>query len=424
MRPLLGCIADDFTGATDLASNLVQAGMPTVQWLGVAGPPSTAGEAAAVVIALKTRSLASDEAVRQSLDALQALQAIGCRRFYFKYCSTFDSTDQGNIGPVAAALLDALGTQQTIFCPAFPENARTVFQGHLFVGDRPLNESGMERHPLNPMTDANLVRVLARQTSRRVGVLPYEVVRDGPTSIRSALTSLNASGAAFVIVDALDAEHLNALAAACAGMPLVTGGSGLATGLPAAYRASGLLTAGSVEPQMPNIGGRTAILSGSCSSATQQQVAWMKSRCPSLLLDVARSIADREHVVEEAIRWAGDHDAGQPILIYSTTAPDEVAALQARYGREAAAGAIEAAFAEIAARLVADCRVRRLIVAGGETSGAVVSKLGIRALRIGPRIAPGVPWTESISEQPLALALKSGNFGGPDFFPAAVEMLR
>jgi uncharacterized protein YgbK (DUF1537 family) len=423
MNPVLGCIADDFTGATDLASNLVQAGMRTIQWLGVPDMPDALDEFDAVVVALKTRSIARAEAVDQSLKALQVLQALGARRFYFKYCSTFDSTDRGNIGPVAEALLAALGELQTIFCPAFPENGRTVYQGHLFVRDRLLNESGMERHPLNPMTDANLVRVLGRQATQPVGLLPIDVVERGVTAVRDGLQALRERGQLLVVTDALNDGHLRTLAAACAGMPLVTGGSGLAIGLPAAYRAAGLLAGALTEPRMPCVPGRTAILSGSCSTATQQQVSWMKARCPALTLDARRCLRDRDGAVQDVIRWARDGDPSRPSLIYSTGGAEEVASLQAELGREEAAAAIESAFARIATLLVAEVGVRRLVVAGGETSGAVVSALGVRNLRIGPRITPGVPWTESLGDRPLALALKSGNFGGPDFFETAVEML-
>ncbi len=422
MKPLLGCIADDFTGATDLASNLVEAGMRTVQWLGVPEQGACAS-ADAVVIALKTRSLDRAEAIRQSLAALHALQDLGTRRFYFKYCSTFDSTDQGNIGPVAEVLLDALGASHTIFCPAFPENGRTVYQGHLFVGDALLNESGMQQHPLNPMTDANLVRLLGRQVTRPVGLIPYEVVQRGVAAVQAALISLREAGKPFIVADALDGDHLRTLAAACAEMPLVTAGSGLAIGLPAAYRASGLLPVESTRASLPTVPGRTAIVAGSCSTATQQQVEWMKARCPTRLLDARRCVTSNEEVVNEVLRWASSQQAAQPLLIYSTAAPGDVAALQGEFGREAVAGAVEAALARITLALVAECGVRRLIVAGGETAGAVVSRLGVQALKIGPRIVPGVPWTESIGEQPLALALKSGNFGGPDFFQVALEML-
>ena len=423
MTPLLGCIADDFTGATDLSTNLVESGMRTIQWFGSDIAPEMARDVDAVVLALKTRSIPADLAVRQSLDGLAALRSLGCKRFFFKYCSTFDSTSDGNIGPVASALLAALGAKQTIFCPSFPKNGRTVYQGHLFVGESLLSESGMQHHPLNPMTDSNLVRILSRQTPLRVGLVPYGIVDEGPEAIRTHLGRLESSAVPLVIADAVDDEQLEKLAAACTDRVLLTGGSGLGKALPAAYRSAGLLPASFAKAELPRIPGRTAILCGSCSPATLEQVEQSKSRCRSLRLDVERCLREGDSLVDQIISWAADDDSLRPLLIFSTSAAHEVAALQVRHGREALAAAIERCFAEIADHLVHDLHFTRLIVAGGETAGAVVSRLGIKALRIGPPIAPGVPWTQAIARQPLALALKSGNFGDPDFFQKAVGML-
>jgi len=423
-RPLLGCIADDFTGASDLASNLVESGLVVVQCLGVPNSFDAIAGADAVVIALKTRSCHRDEAVRQSLSALESLQAMGARRFYFKYCSTFYSTDEGNIGPVAEALLETLKASQTIFCPAFPEYGRTVYQGHLFVGGKLLGESGMEHHPLTPMNDANLVRVLSQQTGLRVVSVPYGQIQGGYKPLQETMQVLQAAGKRILIVDALSKEHLQTVAMACANMPLVTGSSGLAIELPDIYRALGLLSNERSIPRMPEVLGRTAILSGSCSQVTQEQVAVMQSRFPSFPLDVRQCVCGRDKVVSEAIDWSSKQNSDTPILIYSTAEANAVACHQLEFGREVAATAIESTFAAIASRLVKECGVRRMIVAGGETSGAVVSSLGVRALRIGPRIATGVPWTESIDESPMAFALKSGNFGPPDFFQKAIDMLK
>ncbi len=422
-RPIIGCIADDYTGASDLASNLVESGLEVVQCLGVPRSFEVIAGADAVVIALKTRSCHRNEAVRQSLAALESLQAMGAQRFYFKYSSTFDSTDDGNIGPVAEALLKALQAEQTLFCPAFPEYSRTVYQGHLFVGGKLLGESGMENHPLTPMNDANLVRILSKQTRLHVGSVPYGQIQEGDKSLQEYLQVLQVADKRFIIVDALSKEHLRIIAKACAYMPLVTGSSGLAVELPDVYRAIGLLSNERLIPRMTKVLGRTAILSGSCSKATQEQVVFMRSRCPSLSLDGRKCVASRDNVVNEAIDWSGKQNLDMPILIYSTAVASEVASLQSEFGRDIAATAIESTFAAIASRLVKECGVRRMIVAGGETSGAVVSDLGVRALRIGPRIATGVPWTESIGERPLAFALKAGNFGAPDFFQKAMEML-
>jgi 3-dehydrotetronate 4-kinase len=423
ISPLLGCIADDFTGASDLASNLVEAGMRVVQCLGIPQSLNAIADADAIVIALKTRSIDRNEAVQKSLEALSTLQSIGTTRFYFKYCSTFDSTDDGNIGPVAEALMQSLDIPQAILCPAFPENGRTLYCGHLFVGNDPLNESGMEHHPLTPMTDFNLIRVLSRQTQMQVGSIPYALVEKGAESINDALRILHDNGKRMILVDTLNNTHLKSIAMACADMPLITGSSGVAIGLPDAYRMRGLLSNRPTIPQMPTIRGRTAIIAGSCSLATQGQVAHMRLRCPSRKIDVRKCVAEPESEVADLVDWAKENASERSILIAATSNVMEVVAVQSEFGKELVARCVESVLAAIAQRLVAECGVRRLIVAGGETAGAVVSSLGVRTLRIGPRIAAGVPWTESLDGPSLAISLKSGNFGGVDFFQRAVEML-
>ncbi len=422
--PLLGCIADDVTGATDLALNLTQGGMRVVQWLGIPSAGGLAGvDADAIVVALKTRSIPAADAVAQSLAGLERLRERGCRRFYFKYCSTFDSTPDGNIGPVTEALRNALEVDQAILCPAFPEAGRTLYSGHLFVHGVPLDESSMRDHPLTPMRDANLPRVLAQQSRRTVGLVPYRDVSAGPDAIRRRRTGLRAEGVALVLVDALDETHLKQIAAASADDVLVTGGSGLARFLPPVYRAGGLLDGESVAPKLPDVPGRAAILAGSCSSATRGQVAEGCRRYPSRDIDVAPLVQDPEAAFREAMAWVDRQPAGQPLLIYSTAEPAQVAAVQERFGRDLVAAEIERLMARIARALVESHGVRRLIVAGGETASAVAEGLGIEALRIGPEIAPGVPWTETLGPRPLALAFKSGNFGNADFFHTALEML-
>ena len=420
--PILGCIADDFTGATDLASNLVEAGMRVVQCLGIPQSLDAISDADAIVIALKTRSIDRDEAVQQSLEALRALRTFGAVRFYFKYCSTFDSTETGNVGPVAEALMKELDVPQSIFCPAFPENGRTLYCGHLFVGNDSLNESGMQHHPLTPMTDSNLVRVLSKQTPVQVGKIPYTIVENGAESIRDALRALLDSGKQMIMVDTLNNRHLKSIAMACANMPLITGSSGVAIGLPEAYRALGLLSSTPTMPSMPTIQGRTAIIAGSCSQATQEQVAYMQTRCPFRMVDVRKCVSEPESVIADMVGWTRQMDSALPLLIASTSKVADVAATQSELGAALVARSVESVLAAIAQRLVIEGGVRRLIVAGGETSGAVVSSLGVRTLRIGPRIAVGVPWTESLDGPTLALSLKSGNFGGVDFFQRAIEM--
>ncbi|NKB57439.1 MAG: hypothetical protein GKS00_14025 [Alphaproteobacteria bacterium] len=419
MGVLLGCIADDFTGATDLAGTLVREGMRTVQMIDI--PSDSAPDVDAVVIALKSRTTPVGDAVAESLAALAWLREAGCRQFFFKYCSTFDSTDDGNIGPVGEALLEALGDDFTIACPAFPRNARTICKGYLFVGDVLLNESGMQDHPLTPMTDANLVRVLERQTKGGVGLVDYAAVRRGALATMEAFSELRQSGTRFAVVDALDDADLVTIGEACADMDLVTGGSGVAIGLPENFRRQGLLDSAEPADILPDIRGHAAVLAGSCSRATREQIAIMSRAHPALKFDPMELNGDPD-VAARALDWARPHLSKGPVLIYASADPEEVQKAQEALGAELAGKLVEDAMAEIARGLVAG-GVRRLIVAGGETSGAVVGGLGITGLRIGPEIDPGVPWTASLGETPLLLALKSGNFGAPDFFTKAFGQL-
>jgi 3-dehydrotetronate 4-kinase len=417
MSLLLGCIADDFTGATDLASMLVRHGMATVQLIGVPEREVDAGDAQAVVVALKSRTIPAAEAIDQSLAALAWLQAQGARQILFKYCSTFDSTDQGNIGPVSEALLDTLGADFTIACPALPENGRSVYMGHLFVGERLLSDTHMRHHPLTPMTDSNLVAVLGRQSRAPVGLVPYPVVERGPEAIRARFAELKRAGVRQAIADATSERHLVDLGTAAADLALITGGSGIAMGLPDNFRRAGLLAGTGKADRLPAVGGHAAVLAGSCSAATLEQIERFAASGPVLALDPLALVRDGAEV-ERAIAWAEQRLGEAPVLIRSSAPPEEVARVQAAVGRDRAGAAIEAAMARIARALV-ERGVRRLVVAGGETSGAVVAALGVRGLRIGPPIDPGVPWTVSLGEPHLALALKSGNFGAPDFFPKA-----
>jgi len=419
---LLGCIADDFTGGTDLAAMLVKHGMRTVQLIGVPDAPLPP-DIDAVVVALKSRTAPVGEAIDESLAALRYLQAEGCRQFYFKYCSTFDSTPRGNIGPVAEALMDALSTQFTIACPAFPANARTIYLGNLFVGDVPLAESGMRHHPLTPMTDSNLVRVLQAQAQRKVALVDYATVRKGSAAIASRFGALRAEGAGFAIVDAIADDDLAAIGEACADLPLVTGGSGAALGLPANFRRRGLLPVRRDAARLPDTSGLRAVVSGSCSTATNAQVAAMRERHQAFRVDPG-ALARGDDVVGQALDWARTRVADGPVLVYATATPDEVMAAQAQFGVERTGALVEGALAGIAVGLVS-AGVRQMIVAGGETSGAVVKALGVRGLLIGPEIDPGVPWTATLERSPpLALALKSGNFGTPDFFTKAWDRLQ
>ncbi len=424
MRILLGCIADDFTGATDLANNLVRSGMRVVQTIGVPVQPITA-DVDAVVVALKSRTIAPAEAIEQSLQALKWLQAQGAQQIYFKYCSTFDSTAHGNIGPVTEALMDALHTDFTIATPAFPDNGRTVFKGHLFVGDVLLNESGMQNHPLTPMSDANLVRVMQAQTKRKVGLVPFHVIARGAQAIGECIKQLNAGGVGIAIADAVSNDDLMRLGVALKGMPLVTAGSGVAIGLPQNF---GIAPSPSASVLPPACSAR-AVVSGSCSLATNAQVAhFIKSGGHAMALNplqVAADAAAGKNVAATALAWAAPLLKSGPVLVYSTAAPEAVNAVQAQIGVEAAGALMEQALSQVARGLV-DAGVRQLVVAGGETSGACVQALGITQMQIGPQIDPGVPWCFARSEaapEGLHLTLKSGNFGTTDFFTKAFSQL-
>ena len=416
----LGCIADDFTGATDLANNLVRAGMRVVQTIGVPTGP-WAADVDAVVVALKSRTIAPAEAVAQSLAALQWLQAQGARQIYFKYCSTFDSTAEGNIGPVTEALMDALGTDFTIATPAFPDNGRTVFKGYLFAGNVLLNESGMQNHPLTPMQDANLVRVMQAQTKRKVGLIDHKTVALGEAAIRERVQSLRANGVGVAIVDATSNDDLLRMGPALSDMPLLTAGSGVAIGLPANFGLQPSVQAS----QLPPARGLQAVVSGSCSVATNGQVAHFKALGrPARAIDPASLLhGHSDAVVQQVLAWATPLLQDGPVLVYSTAEPEAVKHVQAQLGVAEAGALVEQALAAVARGLV-QAGVQQLVVAGGETSGACVQALGIAQLQIGPQIDPGVPWCFApTSTGGVHIALKSGNFGTPDFFSKAFTVL-
>lgn len=407
---LLGCIGDDFTGSSDLANTLAKAGMRTVQYTGV--PTEAAGmDVQAGVVALKSRSIAPQKAIRQSLAALKWLQAQGCEQILFKYCSTFDSTAQGNIGPVADALAQALDARKVIVCPAFPGAGRSVYQGYLFVKDMLLNESGMQNHPLTPMKDANLRRLMAAQSVHSVGHVAADAVFAGADAIALALEAEHTAGHRMIVVDALRDADLIQIGAAAKDLPLVTGGSGVALGLP---RNFGLHAAD--VPWTPQ-SGKAAVLSGSCSLVTRGQIAHHIARHPALKVDPVKVVSGAQ-TPKEVAQWLVQAD-GLP-LAYSSADPEEVAATQAQLGADNAAHALEAFFGAVAVCL-RDLGVTRILTAGGETSGAVVEALGIRTLEIGPEIDPGVPALRA--NDTLVIALKSGNFGSVDYFEKAAAVL-
>lgn len=423
VKPLLGCIADDITGATDLALMLGRNGMPVVLYIGLPDEAGMEPDAAAVVIALKSRSSPAPEAVAASRTAARWLRKRGVRQLFFKYCSTFDSTEAGNIGPVAEALLAETGADLAPVCPAFPANSRTVYMGHLFVGTQLLSESSMRHHPLTPMTDANLVRILARQLRlpETAGLVPLTMIERGPVAVRKKFQELVRDGKRLAVTDAVTDAHLFTLGAACSDLPLLTGGSGLAMGLPANFRNAGLLESVSGLVDIDRSSDPALVLAGSCSSATRTQVEYMAEKYPALVFEPLAFSRGRQSI-DDIIDWALKHMAGGPVLIYSSALPDDVNAVQSQLGRQHAGKLVENALAEIAVGLRAK-GFRKFVVAGGETSGAVLTSLGIRRLRIGPEIAPGVPWTISLDNPRVLLALKSGNFGSQDFFTKALEMV-
>lgn len=420
---LLGVIADDMTGATDVALMLNRAGMRTVQVIGAPAANAALPEADAVVVALKSRTNPVSEAVAQSLAACEALLAAGARQILFKYCSTFDSTPHGNIGPVADALMRRLGAQSAIVCPAFPANGRSIYQGYLFVGSVPLHESSMKDHPLTPMRDSNLMRLMGAQTEAKVGLVPYTTVLEGAGAVKARIADLVAQGVPYAVTDALTNDDLMVLGEALDGEILLTGGSGIAMGLPQNFRKAGLLPEREIAAKLDAPEGRAGIISGSCSTATRGQIkAALEAGSPALKVD-PMALADGSQSAADLAAWALAQTTEQPFLLYSSDDPAEVAAVQGKLGRDKAGEIVEHAFAQIA-RLLSEGGVTRLLVAGGETSGAVVQGLGIRTLEIGPEIDPGVPWTRVVDGPDMAIALKSGNFGAPDFFLKAWNLLR
>jgi len=418
MTTVLGCIADDFTGATDLAALLARSGLPVSLRTGVP-TEGTDNSAALEVIAFKCRTIPVNEALEQTRQALHWLRKAGAQRIFWKYCSTFDSTDEGNIGPVAEMLMAELGTRQTIYCPAFPENGRCVFMGHLFVGEQLLSESPMKDHPLTPMRDSNLVRLLSPQVHGRVGLANRLVVAKGPEALKTRLEQLGAEGVAHVITDAVSDEDLKTIAAATADMALVTGGSAIAGQLPRLYIDRGLVAAPAdrVPAKMPK--GGQIVLSGSCSAMTRKQVAHYSGRSAALRLDPVALARDGAGAAEA---WLRQRSADEPKLIFATAEPEEVREAQKNLGFEKASHVVEQALSQLA-RQAFDGGVRRFVVAGGETSGAITQALGITRLEIGPEIAPGVPWTfAEVEGERVALALKSGNFGAESFFEDAITL--
>ena len=424
MTLALGCIADDYTGASDLANTLTRNGLRTVQTIGVPRGDLALPDVDAVVVSLKSRSIVAADAVAKSRAAERWLRGRGAGHVLFKVCSTFDSTDAGNIGPVMDALQADAGDAIVLVTPAFPGTARTVYKGNLFVGDVPLNESPLKDHPLNPMHDADLMRVLARQSRSRVGLVDLGTVAQGPAAIQARLAELAGQGIRAAIVDAVFDRDLETIGAVAIAHRVSVGASGLGLGLARALATSPAAAHGTDAEAAPPVGGAAACLAGSCSQATLGQIAEAEARMPVLRLDPEALVAGPDEA-SRAVGWAVPKLAGGPVLIASSGTPEQVAVVQQRHGREAAGHAIEQAMAGIAERLVA-AGVRRLVVAGGETSGAVVDRLAIPGFLVGAEIAPGVPVLRAVAARQgeMLLALKSGNFGGPAFFSDALCLMR
>lgn len=423
MSLLIGCIADDLTGATDLAMILAREGLKTIQVVGVPNADTPIPDADAIVVALKSRTIPADEAIEVSLAACDWLKAAGASQIFFKYCSTFDSTEHGNIGPVTDALMERLNTNLTIACPSFPENGRTVYRGYLFVGDGLLSESSLRNHPLTPMRDANIARVLAQQSQSQVANIFYEQVEQGERAIVDALLTAEPAQNTIFIVDAMSNEHLDSIGSACKDLPLITGGSAVAMGLAGNYRAMGSISEETAEHPFYIPCGNSVVLAGSCSEATLAQIEQARKTMPSYRIDAAALLAGQP-VVDEALQWAASlYQQHAKVLIYSSAAPAEVMLLQGENDKLALGSKIESVMGELAKRLCAELDIKRFVVAGGETSGAVIEALNVQTLQIGPAIDPGVPWTKSVDGSDLALALKSGNFGSVDFFEKAIAQL-
>jgi len=419
MATVLGCIADDFTGATDLAALLSRSGMPVSLRIGVPDEDDI-DTAAFEVIALKIRTAPVKDAVDQARAAFQWLRQAGATRFFWKYCSTFDSTAEGNIGPVAEMLMDELGAKQTIYCPAFPENGRSIFMGHLFVGEQLLSESPMKDHPLTPMRNSSLVRLLQPQVQRKVGLANRLVVAQGGTILKARLDALASESVGHVVTDAVSDDDLKTIAEASADMPLTTGGSAIAGQLARFYVEQRLISAPAGKLSAQVLKGGQLVLSGSCSAMTRKQVAYYAGKNASLRLD---PVALEDVGTGAAREWLQQHAANQPKLIFATAEPEEVRKAQETLGLEKASYIVEQALAGLAKQAFRD-GVRRFVVAGGETSGAITQALGITRLEIGPEIAPGVPWVfAEVEGERVALALKSGNFGSETFFEDAFKLL-
>lgn len=419
MSVKLGVIADDFTGATDIAGFLVDNGMSCIQLTNIPTETDVKHSVDCIVVSLKSRSCEPELAVAESVNALKWLKVQGCEQFYFKYCSTFDSTEQGNIGPVTDALLDELNEEFTVVCPALPVNGRTVFNGYLFVFQELLSDSGMSKHPITPMTESNLIKLMERQSAGECGLIDYQVINKGPQAVSEMIAELKAQGKRYAVTDAFTAEHLQVISEATQSLKLLTGGSGLAPGIASHYASATKDTATASQMGYPEHA-PAIVLSGSCSVMTNKQVGIYKQLVPSYELNISDCL-DNSDYVEVVTEWIRGNIDSTPLapIVYATAQPEELKRIQDQYGVRQSSEAVEAFFQRLVARL-SDIGIKNFIVAGGETSGAVTKGLGVDGFYIGPQIAPGVPWVKSLDGS-ISLALKSGNFGDEQFFKKAQD---
>jgi 3-dehydrotetronate 4-kinase len=418
---MIGVIADDFTGGTDVAAAFRRAGLRTALYFGLPEQDALRTAADVVVISLKTRTAPTDEAVTASVTSARWLREHGAHQLFFKFCSTFDSTAQGNIGPVGDALAELVGSRTTVVVPSSPDHKRTQYLGYLFVGDELLAESPMRHHPLTPMTDSSVPRLLRAQTARPVDLIRLHDVRGGAHRIRDLLTSISAR-TGYAVIDAVEDSDLLEIGRACLNEPLLTGAAGLAAGLGAAVREQQAARRDSdTVVGTAGVDGPAVALAGSCSARTLEQIADMRRTHPSFHL-VAAPNASSSSLAAAALRWYDDLDPNTPApLIYSSLPPHELRLVQDALGSEAASLLLETALGQIAVGLRAR-GVRRFVIAGGETSGAVVTALGVDGGLVGDEVAPGVPWIHTFDETPVSLLLKSGNFGGTSLLTDATVM--
>jgi len=411
-------LADDITGGMELAAVLAGQG---VDCSFVTNPDRVQLNREAVVIAQKTRTCAPRDALRMTACGLRAAMRANAAQIFFKYCATFDSTAKGNIGPCADFIARELGVDFTLFVPSFPEAERYVFQGHLFVQDRLVSESPKRFDPLTPMTDPDLVRVLQAQTAVVVGRLPLSILHRGPAAAEVHLTALRHDGVGYAIADAISNDDLAALAELTAEWRFMTGNSTIAGFYPPIWRRQGLIPPDRGPPSLPPIDGPAVVLAGSCADRTLEQLVAFEHHRPVIRIDPLE--AAQRDLVPELFAQVQARLADGPIAIASSARPADVKNVQDKLGVTGAAATIEDLLGRLASQL-RRAGVRRFLVAGGETSGAILDHLGIESMQVGRYEAAGVGRAVSEQENPIALCLKSGKLGPVDMFLPTLEAMR